>query len=108
MVQTIIVASYYDPAGGTGACGSVLHKNDFVVALGEDTWANGAHCGATIPVTCTHGVVHLYLTKGNNRFTLRFRQWSQHLGYRRRQVPRLQLLAWCSFNRLIRGGYRYA
>jgi hypothetical protein len=67
MVQTILAASFYDPNGGTGACGSVLQNSDFIVALGEDTWANGAHCGATVPVTCTHVVVHLYLTKGNNR-----------------------------------------
>ncbi|KAJ7348499.1 RlpA-like double-psi beta-barrel-protein domain-containing protein-containing protein [Mycena albidolilacea] len=51
MVQTILAASFYDPNGGTGACGSVLQNSDFIVALGEDTWANGAHCGATVPVT---------------------------------------------------------
>ncbi|KAJ7795871.1 RlpA-like double-psi beta-barrel-protein domain-containing protein-containing protein, partial [Mycena olivaceomarginata] len=47
-------ASYYDPDDNFGACGWVLHNSDFAVALGEDTWANGGHCGKTIDVTCTH------------------------------------------------------
>ncbi|KAJ7890941.1 RlpA-like double-psi beta-barrel-protein domain-containing protein-containing protein [Mycena olivaceomarginata] len=51
MLQTILAASYYDPDGGTGACGSVLQNSDFIVALGEDTWDNGAHCGITITIT---------------------------------------------------------
>ncbi|KAF7368271.1 hypothetical protein MVEN_00148000 [Mycena venus] len=39
------IASFYDPDGGIGACGTVLQNSDFVVALGVDTWDNGAHCG---------------------------------------------------------------
>lgn len=94
MVQTILVASFYDPDGGIGACGTVLQNSDFVVALGVDTWDNGAHCGETVTVECTHIVVYLHITKGNDRLTLRFSQWHQHLGYSRRQVRRLQRLAW--------------
>ncbi|KAJ7203365.1 hypothetical protein GGX14DRAFT_369600, partial [Mycena pura] len=44
-------ASFYDPNGGIGACGTVLQNFDFIVALGEDTWANGAHFnGASVSV----------------------------------------------------------
>ncbi|KAJ7926948.1 RlpA-like double-psi beta-barrel-protein domain-containing protein-containing protein, partial [Mycena leptocephala] len=43
-------ASFYDPDGGIGACGTVLQNSDFVVALGVDTWDNGAHCGETVTV----------------------------------------------------------
>ncbi|KAF7343617.1 hypothetical protein MSAN_01982300 [Mycena sanguinolenta] len=44
------IASYYYPDGGFGACGNVLQNGDFIVALGTDTWAGGAHCGQTINV----------------------------------------------------------
>ncbi|KAJ7805989.1 hypothetical protein B0H14DRAFT_2382194, partial [Mycena olivaceomarginata] len=44
-------ATYYDPNGGTGACGSVLQNKDFIVALGTGNWAGGAHCGQTVNVT---------------------------------------------------------
>ncbi|KAJ6540599.1 hypothetical protein B0H19DRAFT_1381639 [Mycena capillaripes] len=44
------IASFYDPDGGIGACGTVLQNSDFVVALGVDTWDNGAHCGETVTV----------------------------------------------------------
>ncbi|KAF7343614.1 hypothetical protein MSAN_01982000 [Mycena sanguinolenta] len=44
------IASYYFPDGGFGACGSPLQNSDFIVALGTDTWAGGAHCGQTINV----------------------------------------------------------
>ncbi|KAJ7803866.1 RlpA-like double-psi beta-barrel-protein domain-containing protein-containing protein, partial [Mycena leptocephala] len=43
-------ASYYNPAGGFGACGSVLQDADFIVALGTDHWDGGAHCGQTMTV----------------------------------------------------------
>ncbi|KAJ6592720.1 RlpA-like double-psi beta-barrel-protein domain-containing protein-containing protein, partial [Mycena capillaripes] len=43
-------ASFYDPDGGIGACGTVLQNSDFVVALGADTWDNRAHCGETVTV----------------------------------------------------------
>ncbi|KAF7343507.1 hypothetical protein MSAN_01971000 [Mycena sanguinolenta] len=44
------LATYYDPDGGIGACGSVLQNNDFIVALGEGNWDGGAHCGQTVNV----------------------------------------------------------
>ncbi|KAJ7020474.1 RlpA-like double-psi beta-barrel-protein domain-containing protein-containing protein, partial [Mycena alexandri] len=43
-------ATYYDPNGGTGACGNPLQNNDAIVALGEGNWAGGAHCGQNINV----------------------------------------------------------
>ncbi|KAF7343606.1 hypothetical protein MSAN_01981100 [Mycena sanguinolenta] len=49
-LNTAHVASYYFPDGGFGACGSPLQNSDFIVALGTDTWAGGAHCGQTINV----------------------------------------------------------
>ncbi|KAJ7113403.1 RlpA-like double-psi beta-barrel-protein domain-containing protein-containing protein [Mycena epipterygia] len=50
MVLRILAASFYDPNGGTGACGTVLQNSDFVVALGVDHWDNGSHCGETVTV----------------------------------------------------------
>ncbi|KAJ6484825.1 Non-catalytic module family EXPN protein [Mycena sanguinolenta] len=44
------LATYYDPNGGTGACGNVLQNSDFIVALGEGNWDGGAHCGQTVNV----------------------------------------------------------
>ncbi|KAF7343533.1 hypothetical protein MSAN_01973800 [Mycena sanguinolenta] len=44
------LATYYDPNGGTGACGSVLQNSDFIVALGTGNWDGGAHCGQTVNV----------------------------------------------------------
>ncbi|KAJ7509098.1 Non-catalytic module family EXPN protein [Mycena galericulata] len=44
------IATYYDPNGGTGACGTTLQNSDFIVALGEDTWNGGAYCGDTVTV----------------------------------------------------------
>jgi hypothetical protein len=63
MILRILAASYYQPNGGTGACGTVLQNSDFVVALGVDHWDNGSHCGETVTVQCTHVAVQLYLTK---------------------------------------------
>ncbi|KAJ7347300.1 RlpA-like double-psi beta-barrel-protein domain-containing protein-containing protein [Mycena albidolilacea] len=51
MVPIILAASYYDPAGGFGACGWRIYDTDFIVALGEDTWDGGVHCGKIIHVT---------------------------------------------------------
>ncbi|KAF7343515.1 hypothetical protein MSAN_01971800 [Mycena sanguinolenta] len=48
------LATYYDPNGGTGACGNVLQNSDFIVALGEDTWDGGSHCGQTVNVQCAY------------------------------------------------------
>ncbi|KAK7018354.1 RlpA-like double-psi beta-barrel-protein domain-containing protein-containing protein [Favolaschia claudopus] len=45
------LATYYDPNGGTGACGSVLQNSDFIVALGSGHYDGGAHCGKTVTVT---------------------------------------------------------
>ncbi|KAJ6460230.1 RlpA-like double-psi beta-barrel-protein domain-containing protein-containing protein [Mycena sanguinolenta] len=43
-------ATYYDPNGGYGACGNILQNSDYVVALGTNNWAAGAHCGQTVTV----------------------------------------------------------
>ncbi|KAF7358651.1 Non-Catalytic module family EXPN protein [Mycena sanguinolenta] len=44
------IATYYDPDGGYGACGSILQNSDYIVALGPNDWAAGAHCGQTVTV----------------------------------------------------------
>ncbi|KAJ7199040.1 RlpA-like double-psi beta-barrel-protein domain-containing protein-containing protein [Mycena pura] len=44
------LATFYDPNGGFGACGSPLQNGDFIVALGEANWDGGAHCGQTVNV----------------------------------------------------------
>ncbi|KAF7343615.1 hypothetical protein MSAN_01982100 [Mycena sanguinolenta] len=44
------LARFYFPDGGIGACGNALQNSDFIVALGPDTWDDGAHCGQTIDV----------------------------------------------------------
>ncbi|KAJ6574492.1 RlpA-like double-psi beta-barrel-protein domain-containing protein-containing protein [Mycena capillaripes] len=49
-INAINAASYYNPAGGFGACGSVLRDSDFIVALGTDHWDGGSHCGQTMTV----------------------------------------------------------
>ncbi|KAJ7095642.1 RlpA-like double-psi beta-barrel-protein domain-containing protein-containing protein, partial [Mycena epipterygia] len=43
-------ATYYDPDGGFGACGTQLQNSDFIVALPESQYDNGAHCGQTVNV----------------------------------------------------------
>ncbi|KAF7291222.1 hypothetical protein MIND_01265700 [Mycena indigotica] len=43
-------ATYYDPAGGYGACGAPLFKTDFAVAMGAGHWDGGSHCGRSIKV----------------------------------------------------------
>lgn len=37
-------ATYYEPNGGTGACGKRLQNSDMIVALSADRYDNGAHC----------------------------------------------------------------
>ncbi|KAF7328266.1 hypothetical protein MVEN_02566500 [Mycena venus] len=44
------LATYYDPDGGFGACGSRLQNSDFIVALGTGHWDGGSHCGQTVNV----------------------------------------------------------
>ncbi|KAF7349686.1 Non-Catalytic module family EXPN protein [Mycena sanguinolenta] len=44
------IATYYDPNGGYGACGSILQNTDYIVALGPNDWDSGAHCGQTVTV----------------------------------------------------------
>ncbi|KAF7326989.1 hypothetical protein MSAN_02492700 [Mycena sanguinolenta] len=44
------IATYYDPNGGFGACGSILQNTDYIVALGPNDWNAGAHCGQTVTV----------------------------------------------------------
>ncbi|KAJ6596332.1 RlpA-like double-psi beta-barrel-protein domain-containing protein-containing protein, partial [Mycena vulgaris] len=43
-------ASFYNPAGGLGACGNPIQDGDLAVALSPDTFAAGAHCGQSISV----------------------------------------------------------
>ncbi|KAJ7737413.1 Non-catalytic module family EXPN protein [Mycena maculata] len=51
-------ATYYDPDGGFGACGTQLQNSDFAVALSEDTWEsitvdyNGASVTVTVEDLC--------------------------------------------------------
>ncbi|KAJ6560560.1 RlpA-like double-psi beta-barrel-protein domain-containing protein-containing protein, partial [Mycena vulgaris] len=44
-------ATYYDPNGGTGACGWNINNGDMVVALKTRVYASGAHCGDLITAT---------------------------------------------------------
>ncbi|KAF7313091.1 hypothetical protein MKEN_00994900 [Mycena kentingensis (nom. inval.)] len=44
------LATYYDPNGGFGSCGTPLQNGDFIVALGEGHYDGGAHCGKTVNV----------------------------------------------------------
>ncbi|KAF8124262.1 RlpA-like double-psi beta-barrel-protein domain-containing protein-containing protein, partial [Mycena galopus ATCC 62051] len=53
-------ATYYYPNGGTGACGGTIQNGDMAVAIGQDNWDNGAHCGATM--TVTYGGTTIYVT----------------------------------------------
>ncbi|KAK7017655.1 hypothetical protein R3P38DRAFT_1311455 [Favolaschia claudopus] len=45
------IATYYNPNGGFGACGSVLQNSDMIVGLGPAHYDGGAHCGKTVAVT---------------------------------------------------------
>ncbi|KAJ6504937.1 RlpA-like double-psi beta-barrel-protein domain-containing protein-containing protein [Mycena vulgaris] len=44
------LATFYDPNGQPGACGSPLQNGDFIVALGMGHWDGGSHCGQTVNV----------------------------------------------------------
>ncbi|KAF8142417.1 RlpA-like double-psi beta-barrel-protein domain-containing protein-containing protein [Mycena galopus ATCC 62051] len=48
----LLLATYYDPNGGTGACPpyNSLGNNDLIVALGSGHWNGGSHCGETMTV----------------------------------------------------------
>ncbi|KAF8520733.1 RlpA-like double-psi beta-barrel-protein domain-containing protein-containing protein [Hysterangium stoloniferum] len=46
-------ASFYFQGGVAGACGQVHSDSDHIVALQTSTFANGAHCGASITITDT-------------------------------------------------------
>ena len=39
-----MLATYYDPNGGYGACGNVLQNTDMIVALSADQYLSGANC----------------------------------------------------------------
>ncbi|KAH9942264.1 RlpA-like double-psi beta-barrel-protein domain-containing protein-containing protein [Epithele typhae] len=41
-------ATFYEPNGGTGACGHPIQNTDFAVALNPTQYAGGANCGRTI------------------------------------------------------------
>jgi hypothetical protein len=47
-------ATYYDPNGGFGACGSPLQNGNLIVALGTGNWDGGFHCGQTANVQCAY------------------------------------------------------
>ncbi|KAF8146539.1 RlpA-like double-psi beta-barrel-protein domain-containing protein-containing protein [Mycena galopus ATCC 62051] len=69
-------ATYYDPDGGTGACGSILQNYDFIVALGVDNWDDGSHCGQTVIVDYQDGSIQVIVQdscpgcQGDNGITL--------------------------------------
>ncbi|KAF7342601.1 hypothetical protein MSAN_02016800 [Mycena sanguinolenta] len=44
------LATYYDPNGGFGACGTPLQNWDFIIALGTGHWDGGSHCGQAVNV----------------------------------------------------------
>ncbi|KAJ7494921.1 hypothetical protein FB451DRAFT_1019844, partial [Mycena latifolia] len=37
-------ATFYDPNGGFGACGSILQNSQLIAALRPNDWAGSAHC----------------------------------------------------------------
>ncbi|PBK66791.1 barwin-like endoglucanase [Armillaria solidipes] len=41
-------ATWYTPDGGSGACGTTLQNSDNIVALSNDQYAGGVHCGKVI------------------------------------------------------------
>ncbi|THU87609.1 hypothetical protein K435DRAFT_867134 [Dendrothele bispora CBS 962.96] len=43
-------ATWYDPNGGQGACGSSLQNSDHVVALPESRYDGGSHCWKRIGI----------------------------------------------------------
>ncbi|KAI0718970.1 hypothetical protein C8T65DRAFT_736997 [Cerioporus squamosus] len=43
-------ATYYEPNGGLGACGSPIQNSDFAVALSSDQYSGGSNCGRRINV----------------------------------------------------------
>ncbi|KAJ7146789.1 hypothetical protein C8R44DRAFT_724516 [Mycena epipterygia] len=49
-VDTVAQASFYNPDGRVGKCGTVIQNSDLVVALSSSNYENGAHCGQTITV----------------------------------------------------------
>ncbi|KAK0238307.1 RlpA-like double-psi beta-barrel-protein domain-containing protein-containing protein [Armillaria nabsnona] len=44
-------ATYYNPNGGLGACGTPLQNSDYIVALSTTQYAKGANCGKLIRVS---------------------------------------------------------
>ncbi|TRM62543.1 Non-catalytic module family EXPN protein [Schizophyllum amplum] len=50
--RTVGRATYYEPAGGYGACGNILQNTDMIVALSADTYLAGSACGKQL--TATH------------------------------------------------------
>lgn len=49
-----LLATFYDPAGGYGACGQPIPNSAFAVALSSDQYQGGAHCGRQVVATCEH------------------------------------------------------
>ncbi len=51
-----LTATYYNPNGGIGACGTPLQNSDYIVALSTAQYARGANCGKVIRVSCRFSV----------------------------------------------------
>ena len=47
-----VLATFYYPNGGYGACGNPIQNTDYAVALNTDSYASGANCGRQISVSC--------------------------------------------------------
>ncbi|THU76042.1 hypothetical protein K435DRAFT_639264, partial [Dendrothele bispora CBS 962.96] len=47
-------ATWYDPNGRQGACGSSLQNSDHVVALPESRYDGGSHCWKRIGIHCKY------------------------------------------------------
>ncbi|KAI0645357.1 RlpA-like double-psi beta-barrel-protein domain-containing protein-containing protein [Trametes meyenii] len=44
------LATFYNPNGGTGACGKPLQNSDLIVALSSAQYSGGSNCGRRIAV----------------------------------------------------------
>ncbi len=84
-----LTATWYTPDGGHGACGTTLQNSDNIVALSNDQYAGGAHCGKVITASCRISVSNFY-------------HWLIECSFRRRQVRRChhsRSLPWMRFQR---------
>ncbi len=61
--------TFYFPAGGYGACGSILNDNDAIVALAVDQY-DAIGCGSCIQVNGPNGFVKLTVADKVNSLSL--------------------------------------